>query len=195
MNDLSMNNQAGYLELILGPMFSGKTSRIVNLYKQYTYCNIPVIVINHVDDKRYNEQLLTTHDNIKINCVQSNSISDVITKYKTDLETFHVILINEGQFFEDLFESTIQLVNVMNMSVYICGLDGDYQANKFGRLLDLIPYCDKVTKLQSICAGCKNGNKAIFSHRKTNDNEQKLVGTDDVYEPLCRKCYLHNTLS
>ena len=53
MNDLSMNNQTGYLELILGPMFSGKTSRIVNLYKQYTYCNIPVIVINHADDKRY----------------------------------------------------------------------------------------------------------------------------------------------
>ena len=98
MNDLSMNNQEGYLEIILGPMFSGKTSRIVNLYKQYIYCNIPVIVINHSDDKRYDENLLTTHDNIKINCVQSNTISDVITKYKNNLEKFHVILINEGQF-------------------------------------------------------------------------------------------------
>tara|TARA_B110000305_G_C19465103_1_gene657267 strand:- start:1066 stop:1644 length:579 start_codon:yes stop_codon:yes gene_type:complete len=187
MNHFEIND-TGYLELIVGPMFSGKTSRIIDIYKQYTYCNIPVLVINHSDDNRYDSYMLTNHDNINIDCVKGNSIKNIILNTK---QNYKVILINEGQFFDNLCNDVIDLVNNQNKCVYICGLDGDYKANKFGDILDLIPYCDKVEKLNSICTTCKNGRKAIFSHRKINNNsEQKLVGLNDIYEPLCRKCYL-----
>ena len=75
--------------------------------------------------------------------------------------------------------------------VYICGLDGDFKRNKFGQLLDLIPYCDNVTKLHSICKRCLNNdvNNAIFSHRVTGEKDQTLIGSS-AYIPLCRSCYL-----
>ena len=152
----------GYLELILGPMFSGKTSKILDLYKQCEFSNIPVVVINHTSDKRYSETMLSTHDT--------------------------VILINEGQFFNDLYEWTEMMVETNHKEIYICGLDGDFNRNKFGQMLDLIPLCDKVTKLKSLCSMCKNGTKALFSLRVTEEKEQVLIGSD-CYKPVCRACY------
>ena len=98
-----------------------------------------------------------------------------------------VILINEGQFFEDLCEVVTQMLD-LKKRVYICGLDGDFERKKFGQILDLIPMCDKVTKLTSLCSLCKNGTKGIFSMRLTNEKTQTLVGSDN-YIPVCRNCY------
>ena len=75
-----------------------------------------------------------------------------------------------------------------NKLVYICGLDGDFKRKKFGDLLDLIPICDKVYKLRSLCAICKNGTRAIFSKRLIDNDSQKVIGSD-IYVPVCRKCY------
>ena len=71
--------------------------------------------------------------------------------------------------------------------IYICGLDGDFRRNKFGHVLDLIPLCDKVVKLTSLCGICKNGTPGIFSKRITTETEQTIVGSDN-YVPVCRKC-------
>jgi thymidine kinase len=73
--------------------------------------------------------------------------------------------------------------------VYICGLDGDFERKKFGQMLDLIPLCDKVTKLTSICSKCKNGTPGIFSMRLTKEIEQTVVGSEN-YIPVCRTCYM-----
>ena len=70
------NSSAGYLELILGPMFSGKTSRLVEIYKQCNFCNISVTVINHTIDNRYDDELLSTHDKVKIPCIKTERLSD-----------------------------------------------------------------------------------------------------------------------
>ena len=185
----------GYLQITFGPMFSGKTSRLIDLYKQYTYCNIPVIVINHADDNRYDNVLLSNHDDVKINCHKFLKISDFISNHYNILNNENlVILINEGQFFEDLYDNVEYLVNDLKKCVYVCGLDGDYKRNKFGSILDLIPICDKVSKLHSICSSCKDGTSAIFTHRISNDTQQKLIGTH-TYQPLCRSCYnLKNNL-
>jgi thymidine kinase len=99
-----------------------------------------------------------------------------------------VILINEGQFFEDLYDWTENMVEKNNKEVYICGLDGDFNRQKFGTILDLIPLCDKVTKIMSICSICKNGKKALFSLRLSDNKEQVLIGSD-CYKPCCRSCY------
>jgi thymidine kinase len=195
-------NSAGYLELILGPMFSGKTSRLVEIYKQCKFCNISVTVINHTIDNRYDEELLSTHDKVKIPCMKTERLLDlwcesidleedieIIPRIndKVKIRTSEVILINEGQFFPDLEEFVRLLLND-GKKIYICGLDGDFERKKFGTILDLIPLCDKVTKLTSLCSLCKNGTPGIFSMRLTHETDQTVVGSDN-YIPVCRKCY------
>ena len=191
-------SQGGYLELIIGPMFSGKTSRILEIYKQCKFCNIPVAVINHVIDNRYDDDELSTHDKIKIPCIKAKSLTQIWTNetnyenivYYSNLRKANVILINEGQLFEDLFENVNDMINC-GKKVYVCGLDGDFKRNKFGSILDLIPLCDKVTKFTSICSLCKNGTPGIFSMRLTNEKEQIIIGSNN-YIPVCRECYNKN---
>ena len=196
------NSITGYLELILGPMFSGKTSRLVEIYKQCKFCNISVTVINHTIDNRYDDELLSTHDKVKIPCMKTERLMDLWTesidleddieiipriKDKFKIRASEVILINEGQFFPDL-EDFVRLLLNERKKVYICGLDGDFERKRFGTILDLIPLCDKVTKLTSLCSLCKNGTPGIFSMRLTNEKDQTVVGSDN-YIPVCRKCY------
>jgi thymidine kinase len=98
-----------------------------------------------------------------------------------------VILINEGQFFNNLYNIVNDMLKNKKV-VYICGLDGDFERKKFGEILDLIPLCDKVNKLTSLCSICKNGTSGIFSMRITNEKEQTVIGSDN-YLPVCRVCY------
>jgi thymidine kinase len=72
--------------------------------------------------------------------------------------------------------------------VYIAGLDGDFERKRFGNLLDLVPLCDKVTKLTSLCSLCKDGTPGIFSYRLSQEKQQMLIGSDN-YIPVCRHCY------
>jgi len=163
-------------------MFSGKTSKLLQIYKQCEFCGISVAVINHKSDTRYDNLMLTSHDQLKIPCIQANVLREILEHLTSD-----VILINEGQFFSDLYEVTVDLLT-RNKKVYIAGLDGDFEKNKFGQIIDLIPMCDTVTKLTSLCSQCKNGTKAIFSKRITCEKQQTLVGSDN-YIPVCRNCF------
>ena len=198
------NTMMSYLELIIGPMYSGKTSRLVEVYKQCQFCDISVAVINHVIDNRYDDELLSTHDKVKIPCIKTKNLKNVWLSEKINLENnideniphiqdkfqiarSDVILINEGQFFEDLYDVVIDMLKC-GKKVYVCGLDGDFERKKFGQILDLIPLCDKVDKLTSLCTLCKNGTRGIFSMRLTRETEQTVVGSDN-YIPVCRKCY------
>jgi len=194
---MTQSHTSGYLEIILGSMYSGKSTRLVEIYKKCKFCNISVTVINHTIDNRYDDELLSTHDKVKIPCIKSERLTDVWTEddlnnntriqEKNIVRSSDVILINEGQFFEDLYDIVVEMLN-NNKKVYICGLDGDFERKKFGSILDLIPLCDKVYKLSSLCSLCKDGTSAIFSMRLTNEKEQTVVGSDN-YIPVCRKCY------
>jgi thymidine kinase len=179
-------------------MYSGKTSKLVEIYKQCKFCNINVAVINHCFDKRYDETLLSTHDKVMIPCIQTNKLKDIwyfendaIKLKRLDdsvtLINSDVILINEGQFFDDLYP-TVKHMLEHGKKIYICGLDGDFERNKFGQILDLIPLCDKVSKLTSLCSLCKDGTPGIFSKRITPEKEQTVVGSDN-YIPVCRIHY------
>jgi thymidine kinase len=186
--------ETSYLEIILGSMFSGKTSRLVEIYKMCKFCNIPVAAINHCIDDRYDKELLSTHDHIKIPCIKTRYLLNLLGENENtnDIQKSEVILINEGQFFEDLYEF-INILLKNGKKIYVCGLDGDFERKKFGQILDIIPLCDKVTKLTSLCSICKNGTPGIFSKRITCEKEQTIVGSDN-YIPVCRKCY-QNELS
>lgn len=194
------SNVSGYLEIILGPMFSGKTSKLLEIYKQCNFCSIPVSIINHTIDTRYHDTMMSSHDKIMAPCLQANKLSDIWTRegfiesgndsdiYANKLlRSAEVILINEGQFFSDLYDVVLDMLK-NNKKVYICGLDGDFERKKFGSIIELIPFCDTVTKLTSLCSLCKDGTSAIFSMRLSKETEQTLVGSDN-YIPVCRKCY------
>ena len=195
----SSSQNTGYLEIILGSMYSGKSTRLLEIYKQCIFCNIPVIIINHSIDTRYHESMVSTHDKIMAPCIQTTKLSDIWDYKDIDshfnensdrhikLRMADVILINEGQFFEDLYEVVDDMLKC-NKRVYICGLDSDFERKKFGQILDLIPLCDKVNKLTSLCSQCKDGTPGIFSMRLTSERQQTLVGSDN-YIPVCRKCY------
>ncbi len=183
---LKMNTiPRGYLEIFIGPMYSGKTSKILELYKQYTFCSIPIAVLNYSEDTRYHETMLSTHDKTMIPCIQTIHIQDVLEMEQ--VIQAEVVLINEAQFFEDLYECVLLLLK-QNKKVYVSGLDGDFERKKFGQILELIPLCDKIEKMQSFCSLCKDGTPGIFSLRLTNEKEQKLIGADN-YIPVCRNCY------
>lgn len=181
------------LHVILGPMFSGKTSKLLEIYEQCILSNISVLVINHSSDLRYSDNMLSTHNKKMIPCRFVNQLHE-ITNSEAQPLTEDVILINEGQFFDDLYEWVNVMVEQANKKIYVCGLDGDSNRKKFGQMLDLIPISDKVTKLRSLCAICKNGNKAPFTLRTTMSDEQILIGSDECYKPVCRGCYLKNNM-
>ncbi len=201
-----MNITEGYLEIIVGPMFSGKTTHIIQLYKKMSAEGKKVSVINYLDDTIYHASMLSTHDKVMIPCIQTKNIRDVwdtnldltsswsMTDKEMNtapegfsgLKSADIILINEGQFFQDLQECVLEMVNVYKKHVSICGLDGDFQQQKFGQLLDLIPHCNRIEKLTTYCSVCKTG-VAIFSKRLSPEKEQLVIGSEN-YIPVCRKC-------
>ena len=187
-----MNKQDGYLEIILGPMFSGKTSKLIEIQKMYAFCENDVIVVNHSFDNRYGKDM-TTHDGKKISCTNVEFLKDIYNLhynlFKNISSSTIAVLINEAQFFTDLYDVVHDLVSIKKCHVYVAGLDGDSDRNKFGQIIDLIPLCDKVHKLKSLCYSCKNGTHAIFSFRVDECVDQINIGTIDKYIPLCRKCY------
>ena len=174
----------GSLHIVLGPMFSGKTTYLIDVYKNLMNNGQKVCVINYSGDTRYHEHMLSTHTKIMIPCIQLSALSNF------DMSPYDCILINEGQFFKDLKENVLDYVDNMKKHVYVVGLDGDYTRSRFGTILDLIPYCDSVKKLTASCIMCDND--AIFTTRTTNDRQQTIIGTD-MYKPLCRRCYIDDT--
>ena len=175
----------GSLELIIGPMFSGKTKLLISRYKEITNTTSNnILVINYYKDTRYSSNSIVSHDGESIPAINMSVINNLF--YLNNFNNYNYIIINEGQFFPDLKDAVIKLIELYNKNVVICGLDCDYKQEKFGQIWDLIPHADKLIKLQGKCNNCSN--KSLFTHRLTNEVSQELIGTHN-YIPVCRKCY------
>lgn len=185
----SMNTsyEYGYLEIILGPMFSGKTSRLIQLERMYSLCDMSICIVNYAEDQRYDSKKMSTHDKQMIDCYQAKTL-DIIDD--ECIRNHDVFLINEAQFFDskDLIHTVHSLVDTHKKIVYLAGLDGTFEQKPFTGmgLLYLIPYADNVIKLQSICKHCKV-HKAPFTRRTSLSKKEKLIGVDE-YIAVCRKC-------
>ena len=186
-NHPSIMNNSGYLALYLGCMYAGKTSKLISIYEKNQAAGISTCVINYIEDKRYHDNKMSTHDRKMISCLPVQKIYDVFEKDASLLEKTDAFIINEGQFFSDLYDVVKLLVNDHGKKVYVCGLDGDYRMKKFGQMLDLIPIADHVEKLHAVCTLCKA--PASFTKRLTNETAQKVIGSDN-YIPVCRACHL-----
>ncbi len=180
-------NNSGYLALYLGCMYAGKTSKLISIYEKNQAAGISTCVINYIEDKRYHDNKMSTHDRKMISCLPVQKVYDVFENNATLLDSTDAFIINEGQFFSDLYDVVKLLINVHNKKVYVCGLDGDYKMKKFGQILDLIPLADHVEKLHAVCSLCKA--PASFTKRLTRETAQKVIGSDN-YIPVCRACHL-----
>ena len=180
-----MSQSKAYLKVIIGPMWSGKSTEVINIYKHNCIAQISTLVVNYDEDTRYHDTKLSTHDKTMIPCVRFNKLADLLN-YE-DLYKFKCIVIDEAQFFEDL-KTSIETLLSLNKFIYVCGLDGDFQMKKFGQILDIIPIADEVIKKQALCALCRNGKKASFTKRLSEESSQKLIGTNN-YIPVCRECH------
>lgn len=208
---MELYDDCGYLEIIKGPMFSGKTTRLLDIYKKYSFCGIKTMVINYAKDNRYSEVLLSSHDKVMIPCIRALRLKDIakftgtgtdtatdtytlpsdgvdpVGPYAADFLNAKAILINEGQFFPDIVEWVTIAVEKYHKNVYICGLNSDFKRHKFGNWLDLEALSDNVVMLHSFCSKCKR-RPGIFSHRLSKEAELEVIGAD-CYIPTCRKCY------
>ena len=185
-----MDNKLGNIQLILGCMFSGKTSELIRRIKRYNSIQKRILFVNYIEDTRYNnmnnESNIYTHDKIGCEGIYLDKLHSLIDKVRQ----YDVFVINEGQFFEDIYNVTIELCEKYGKDVLICGLDGDFKRQPFKyNLLDLIPYADTVEILTAYCSICKDETPARFSKRITNETQQKVIGISN-YIPVCRKHYL-----
>jgi len=184
--NIQQYQENGTLRLFVGPMYAGKTSKLIETYKEAIKNKQNVIVLTHSSEIRYSIDQLSTHDQKQISCFKYDKINTFVKDKHDDISVSQVILIDEAQFFEDLIEIR-ELVDTHQKHIFVFGLDGDFKRNKFGHILDLIPFCDSVEKLTANCNGCNN--KAIFSRRIIKSEQQVLVGSNESYQPMCRKCY------
>lgn len=177
-----------HIHLIIGPMFAGKSSFLLNYERKSLLAKRSVIVVKHSFDQRYtNESKITNHDG-HISNTQGITCQKLLD-HIDDIKKFNVILIDEGQFFDDLpkFLELVQQDSSTISHVVISGLSGDFQRKPFESISLAIPLADKVTCLNAICVQC--GQDAPFSKRLVNSSHKTLVGASESYEPRCRHCF------
>lgn len=172
------------IEIILGPMFSGKSTELIRRCNNYEAIDKKVLIFNHSLDSRC-ENKVQTHNKTSKNAVKTNSLM----LYKRYID-YDVIAIDEAQFFEDLLDF-VKYVEKYNIVLIIAGLDGDCFRKPFGQILYCIPYANEVVKLHAMCMLSKDGTKAAFSKRiANNDEKQVVIGAEDKYVAVSRSKYL-----
>lgn len=181
------------LKIYVGPMYSGKTTELIRNYNRFRKYNQLIIDYDTSNNNSYinnNTSILYNHNNQKINCYKTNNINHFIQNNLDIIQNVKYIHINEAQFFQNLKNIVITIIEKYNINVYLYGLDGDFKREKFGEIIDLIPYCDSIIKLNGVCNNCHNNS--LFSHRICSGNQQTIFNDEqeNKYIPLCRQCYM-----
>ncbi len=175
----------GWIEVICGSMFSGKTEELIRRLKRVRIANQKVEIFKPSMDTRYDIKSIVSHDeNAIVSTPIDNSQTILLLANEVD-----VVGIDEAQFFDDLLPDVCDQLALRGIRVIVAGLDMDYLGKPFGQMPFLLAKADYITKLHAICVKC--GNIANYSYRKSAHDSQLLLGEKDLYEPRCRYCY-HN---
>ena len=176
----------GWIEVICGSMFSGKTEELIRRLKRAKIANLKVEIFKPAIDVRYDENNVVSHD---ATAIQSTPIDNSQTILLM-AEGVDVVGIDEAQFFDDEIRHVCETLALRGVRVIVAGLDMDYLGRPFGQMPYLLSIADYITKLHAICMRC--GNIANVSFRKTAQEGQVLLGEKETYEPRCRKCAHEN---
>ena len=176
------------LDIVLGPMWAGKSSYIIGKIRRYRAIGWDVLVIANPLDNRYGTQIVSSHDKEQVSALAVSDLNSLSTdsKYKAA----RLLVIEEAQFYKGLYDFVKRAVEHDGKHVVCVGLDGDADRKPFGEILSLIPLCDNVEKIKSLCSECKDGTPALFTHRIVHSATQIQVGAEDTYIPLCRTHFL-----
>jgi thymidine kinase len=177
-----MGERRGWIEVICGSMFSGKTEELIRRLKRAKIANLKVEIFKPSFDKRYDEIQVVSHDANKIHSTPVDH-AQAILLLAQDVD---VVGIDEAHFFDKGIVHVCEVLALRGVRVIVAGLDMDYTGKPFAPVAELLAVADFITKLHAICVVC--GNIAAISYRKTNNKEQFLLGEKDVYEARCRKC-------
>ncbi len=173
----------GWIEVICGSMFSGKTEELIRRLKRARIANLKVEIFKPSIDTRYHEQHIVSHDeNIIPSTPIDNSQTILLLAGEVD-----VVGIDEAQFFDDQLPEVCDQLAIRGTRVIVAGLDMDFTARPFGPLTQLLAKAEYITKLHAICVKC--GNIANYSYRTNEQSSRILLGERDHYEPRCRYCY------
>lgn len=170
------------LEIIMGGMFSGKSTELIRRVKRHGVIGKKVLVVNSSKDVRSSEDVVRTHDAQTYHCVK---LTDLIG---CSIEDYDVIAVDEAQFFQGL-RSFVEIALSQGKHVILAGLDGDFRQRPFGEIFDVLPLADEVLKLCALCMTCKDGTLGPFTKRCVSTSQvQELIGGSEVYRASCRKC-------
>ena len=182
---MSQETDEGRIELIIGPMFSGKSTRLIGLIRKYTYKAKKTIMIKFFADKRYSDKSeVVTHDLLKYDSIDCKNLREAYEKIKN----YDVIGIDEGQFFPDLVEVCEELA-LMKKTVIVAALNGDFRMEPFTVVSKLISKADKIKLLKAYCFNCHKD--AEFTIRTVQCNDTVLIGAGEAYKPACRECHIY----
>jgi thymidine kinase len=175
--------QNGWIEVICGSMFSGKTEELIRRLKRVEFAQQKLLLFKPAIDNRYHDEHVVSHKGSSFVAQPVENAQAILDQWKDE----RIVAIDEAQFFDD------NLVNVCNelakkgVRVILAGLDMDYLGKPFGPMPELLCAAEYVTKVHAICVSC--GNLAQYSHRTIKTDGQVLVGAVETYQPLCRACY------
>ena len=180
---LESAKQNGWIEVICGSMFSGKTEELIRRLKRAKFANQKVEIFKPAIDIRYSEEEVVSHDSNAIQSTPVESASSILL-LTSDVD---VVGIDEVQFFDDSIVDVCQELANRGVRVICAGLDMDYLGKPFGPMPTLMAIAEYVTKVHAICVRC--GNLAQHSHRLAASDKLVMLGEKDTYEPICRHCF------
>ncbi|MBL1279511.1 MAG: thymidine kinase [Fluviicola sp.] len=177
------NKQHGWVEVVCGSMFSGKTEELIRRLKRAEFANQKILLVKPAIDDRYHKENVVSHQGTSFTALavkDSQAVLDIWKKEK-------VVAIDEAQFFDAGIVDVCNSLAEKGVRVIVAGLDMDFQGVPFGPMPQLLSIAEYVTKVHAICLSC--GSLAQFSHRTGDAKEQVMVGAVEEYKPLCRSCF------
>jgi thymidine kinase len=189
----------GQLDIILGTMFSGKTTWILSKIAKIAELNYSILYVN-IDFDNRSETIFSTHNpffDTQVDFIKKESIKNNVNMIKSktllnlNIDNYDLIIIDESHFFEDLVEFVNKSLD-LNKYIIVAGLIADYKGNKFGKTLDLIPFCTNIERLHAYCSECAKDKKcciATHSKRIVKSRKSIEIGGSEKYIPVCRFHY------
>ncbi len=173
----------GWIEVICGSMFSGKTEELIRRIRRAEFANQALLLFKPKIDNRFSDNHVVSHKGSSFEAVIVAASDDILSAWNGE----KIIAIDEAQFFDAAIVKVCNHLANQGVRVIVAGLDMDYQGNAFGPMPNLMAAAEYVTKVHAICVSC--GNLAHYSQRTVQQTEQVLVGAIEKYRPLCRTCY------
>ncbi|XP_051889120.1 thymidine kinase, cytosolic [Pristis pectinata] len=181
----SPNKVKGQIQIIFGPMFSGKSTELMRRVRRFQIAQHQCLLVKYAKDTRYSKEDLATHDKFTMHAVSATKLSEI---YQEALQSA-VVGIDEGQFFPDCVEFSEEMAN-RGKTVIVAALDGTFQRKAFGNILNLVPLAESVVKLSAVCMNCYR--EAAYTKRLGFEKEVEVIGGMDMYRATCRLCYFAN---